>query len=130
LNPKKANEFTKAVADELGVHEDTVKEVVNFYWGRVRNSLSELKHHSVKVLNLGTFKIRQQRIQKEIGYAKTIIETNDPQEFRQYAKHAYAIDKLTKLNTLVEMLEEEKQRRQEIKQSRDEEPDRNMEEQG
>lgn len=128
MNPKKSNEFSKKVANELGVHEETVKEVMNFYWNRVRVGLSDLRHHSIKVLNLGTFKIRQRRIKGELEDAQRILESSDPTEFKHYAKYAYATDKLTKLNNLSQMLEEERERRQNIKLSRNEESDRSMEE--
>lgn len=118
MNPKKPNTFIKQTAEETGVSEETVKEVVNYYWARVRNSLAELKHHSVKVSNLGTFKIRANKIQKEIEKNEDIARHSDPTEFRQYAIHTHASDKLVKLKNLVVLIEEEKEKRLSIKNLR------------
>jgi nucleoid DNA-binding protein len=128
LNPKKANTFIKAAAKEAGVSEETAKEVVNYYWTRVRNSLSELKHHSIKITNLGTFKIRQTKIALEMKKAQTTINNSDPTEFKNYASYTHATDKLAKLQNLVDLLEDQKSKKQEIKNLRDEEPNRGVEE--
>lgn len=129
MNPKKAKDFVSKVAEELNLEEDLVKEVLSFYWSKVRSGLSDLKHHTIMVPNLGTFKIRRQKMDEMAKKSEDIIKHSDPTEFKQYAAHAHASNRLAKIVRLRSLIEEELQRKQEVKQLRNEKSTGDLEEQ-
>jgi len=127
LNPKKAKDFVSDVANELNLGEDLVKEVTSFFWSKIRNSLSDLKHHTVTVPNLGTFKVRRNKMNEMVKKSEDIMKHSDPQEFKQYAAYTHASNRLQKIQSLQKLLDEEYERKMEIKKSRNEESTRDLE---
>ena len=128
MNPKKSKDFVSDVAKELDLHEDLVKEVVSFFWSKIRSNLGDLKHHTITVPNLGTFKIRRNKMNEVAEKSEQIIQHTDPKEFKQYAAHTHASNRLQKINRLKSLLDEEYSRKLEIKKERDEKSTGNMEE--
>lgn len=127
MNPKKAKDFVGDVAKELELSEDLVKEVVSFFWSKVRNGLSDLKHHTITVPNLGTFKVRRNKMNDLAKKSENIMQYSDPTEFKQYAAYTHASNRLKKINHLQALLDEEYRRKEEVKQRRNEESSGDME---
>tara|TARA_R110000737_G_C14291992_1_gene434317 strand:+ start:199 stop:423 length:225 start_codon:yes stop_codon:yes gene_type:complete len=61
LNPKHHKEFRKDIAKKVNVHEDVVNDFIDFYYTKLRKSLSDLSYPSVNVFGLGTFNIRKKK---------------------------------------------------------------------
>ena len=112
MNPKKPSYFHKLTAEQLNVSEELVKDIVNMYWGDVRKALTELKHHSVYVIGLGTFKIKFWKlddVKKEYGI---ILADNNCNSFRKMAVKNELEDRIIKINKLQEMLADNVQKKQ------------------
>ena len=62
MKPKKSKKFIKITSEDLDIKESLVQDVVDFYWKKIRVSLSNLEHIKVNILNLGSFKIRKSKI--------------------------------------------------------------------
>ena len=60
--PKKSKIFLKKTSEDLDIKESIIEDVIDFYWKKVRISLSKLDYIKVNVLNLGSFKIRKSKI--------------------------------------------------------------------
>lgn len=127
MNPKKAKDFVSNVANELNLQDDLVKEVVSFFWAKVRSGLGDLKHHTITVPNLGTFKVRRNKMNEMVKKSEEIMQHSDPKEFKQYAAYTHASDRLQKIKNLQEMLEEEYSRKMDIKNNRNEKSTGNLE---
>jgi hypothetical protein len=111
LNPKKPSYFLKLTAEQHGVSEELVKDIIDMYWEDVRKSLSELKHHSVYVVGLGTFKIKYWKLdEKKVEYCR-MLASNNGNSFKKMVMQAELEDRIEKFMVLQEMLFENNKER-------------------
>jgi|TARA_R110000772_G_scaffold185598_1_gene296745 hypothetical protein len=122
MNPKKPKQFIKPTADLLGETENLVLDVVNFYWAAVRKELYKLESPSVTVTNLGTFKVRYKRISVlEKKYNNFLKDSSmDKMTFDKHNVHNKSLTKLKKLEELRTKMQEEYERKAEVKKQRQE----------
>jgi hypothetical protein len=122
MNPKKPKEFIKPTAEALGLSETLVDDVTGFYWASVRKALSDLESPSITVTNLGTFKARYNKIsllqKKYQAYLDNL--TAEKMTFNKHTIQNTSKQKLEGLDKVKKQLEEEYQRKQEVKQKRQE----------
>lgn len=111
MNPKKAREFYKEVAQELGLNEELVKDMLEFYWSEVRKALAEMKYHAVNVHNLGTFRIKDWKLQEAIKEYERILAYNDGGSFQKMAMRYGLIEKIEKLKRAQGFIEKDKEKR-------------------
>lgn len=118
LNPKKPSYFYKLTAKQLEVDEDLVREVVDLYWSNIRKALSELKHHSVYAVGLGTFRIKFWELDEvKLEYVKRLMN-NDGSSFRKMMAKNELEDRIEKILKIQEMLEEDSQKKQQLREKR------------
>lgn len=120
MSPKKPKEFIKPTAEALGYSESVVDDIVGFYWSSVRKALSELRSPSITVANLGTFKVRYKRIEVIESKYKHYLE-NLAMENMTFNKHAIqntSKEKLDKLASIREQMEDEFRRKAEVRKKR------------
>ncbi len=55
MHPRSHKEFSKEIADEVGVHPQVVDDFITFYYGKLRKKLSTLSFPKIYVEGLGTF---------------------------------------------------------------------------
>lgn len=122
MNPKKPKEFIKPTAEELELKESIVDDVVSFYWNTVRKVLSNLESPSVSVTNLGTFKVRYNKIEKlKQKYENYLSNLNyEEMTFNQHTILNISKAKIASLDLIKSKMEEERQRKLEVKQKRKE----------
>lgn len=105
--PKKAKDFKKPTAEELGLPEDIVNDFINFYWERVRKYMVELEHGAIQIPNLGVFKVKHWKIVETVDKHKaTIIRVEG--KFAGYHMKVdltNRIEKLEKIKSLVDKRE-------------------------
>lgn len=125
--PKKANDFKKAVAEELGLPEKLVNDFIDFFWDRVRTHMSELNYETLQIPNLGTFKVKHWKIAETVEKHKaTIIRVEG--KFAGYRMKMDLTDRIEKLERIKILVEK---RELKFKAIRDARKDKNnMEEQG
>lgn len=125
--PKKANDFKKAVAEELGLPEKLVNDFIDFFWDRVRTHMSELNYETLQIPNLGTFKVKHWKIAETVEKHKaTIIRVEG--KFAGYRMKMDLTDRIEKLERIKSLVEK---RELKFKAIRDARKDKNnMEEQG
>ena len=120
MNPKKPKNFIKPTAEVLGLSEALVDDAVGFYYSAVRKALSELESPSITVTNLGTFKVRYNRIPVfEKRYQRYL--DNLEAEHMTFNKHTLQIiskQKLEGLEKVRELMQEEYDRKQAAKTKR------------
>jgi len=115
LRPKKAKDFIPDVALDLGIPDDLVKEVVNYYWEEVRRSLSSLKHQRVHITNLGDFTIKHWKIDEKMESLKKWEENNKLKGLQEITKRFKVAETLYDLNNIKGLISEENQRKEFIK---------------
>lgn len=115
MRPKKAKDFIPDVALDLGIPDDLVKEVVNYYWEEVRRSLSSLKHQRVHITNLGDFTIKHWKIDEKMESLKKWEENNKLKGLQEITKRFKVAETLYDLNNIKGLISEENQRKEFIK---------------
>mgnify|MGYP003128607178 CR=1 FL=1 len=112
MNPKSYKIFKEGIADEVGVHENVVDDLVTFYYGKVRKNLSDLTHPNINITGLGTFTIRKVRLEKNIKKNKSYLGNITKNTINGYEKHLTIQDKIDKMENMLDMcnklLEEKK----------------------
>ena len=117
MSPKKPKDFIKPTAESLEEPVALVDDVVSFYWSNVRKALSDIEGPSITVLNLGTFKARYNRIhkieEKYNNYLKDLKLSN--MTFNKHTIQDISKRKLENLDKIRKQMEEEYQRKHEVK---------------
>jgi len=113
LKPKNHKSFFKDVAKEIDVHKDVVDDLVTFYYGKLRKSLSDLKDTHINVAGLGTFILRKKRLEKNIKKNKDIIGNLEKMTYKGYDKYVPVKNKLKQMENALDMLNKK------IKQKKD-----------
>jgi|TARA_R100000988_G_C3960360_1_gene145866 nucleoid DNA-binding protein len=106
LKPKSHKSFFEEVANEVGVHKDVVEDIIGFYYANIRKSLSNLSDTHVSVSNLGTFKLRKKRLEKNIKRNKDIIGNLEKMTYKGYDKYVPVKNKLKQMQDALCMLNE------------------------
>ena len=104
MKPKSHKYFFKSVAEEVKVHKDVVEDIIGFYYANIRKSLSNLSDTHVNVSNLGTFKLRKKRLEKNIKRNKDIIGNLEKMTYKGYDKYVPVKNKLKQMENALEML--------------------------
>jgi len=107
LIPKEAKNTISATAAELNVDPEFVDNVVCFMWSEIRKVLSEVKHHRLRIPNLGTFEVVSAKVDKKIEkYEKQLIGTHGFTYYRAQ-RHDNCKIRLEKLKEIKVKLVEE-----------------------
>ena len=115
--PKKAKDFRKAVAEELGLSEDLVDNFINFYWERVRKHMTNLDHGALQIPNLGVFKVKHWKIDETVEKHKaTIIRVEG--KFAGYRMKIDLTDRIEKLEKIKSLVQEREVKFKEIRDAR------------
>lgn len=115
--PKKANEFKKPTAEELGLPENLVSDFIDFFWDRVRTHMSELNHETIQIPNLGTFKVKHWKIDETVeSHKATIIRVEG--KFSGYRMKVDLMDRIEKLEKIKKLVEQRELKFKEIKDAR------------
>lgn len=125
--PKKANDFKKSTAEELGLSENLVSAFVDFFWDRVRTHMSELNHENLYIPNLGTFKVKHWKIDEAIEKYKAIIAKGEG-KFEEYRAKVDFMDRIEKLENIKKAVQEREIKFKQIRDARQTKD--NMEKQG
>ena len=115
MRPKKAKEFIPKIAEQLGLSEKLVEDIVDFYWQDVRKNLSSLNHQRIHLTNLGDFVIKHWKIENKINILENWEETNRQKGMQQIAARFKTAENLFDLKTIQKVIEEEGQRKDFIK---------------
>ena len=104
MKPKSHKSFFEKVAKDVGVHKDVVEDIITFYYSKVRKNLSELSDTHINISNLGTFKLRKKRLEKNIKRNKDIIGNLEKMTYKGYDKYVPVKNKLKQMENALEML--------------------------
>lgn len=124
--PKKARDFKKITAEELGIPEDLASKLIEFYWEKIRKNMSNLEHGEIRVQNFGTFRVKRWKIDETIENHKLSITRMEG----KFAGYRLKIDLTERIEKLEKIKKAFEQREEKFKEIRDARKDKNnMEEQ-
>lgn len=138
MNPKKPKNFTFPVANNLGLPEELVEKVVEYYWKAVRTALTECKDSYIKLHGLGTFRAKPWKLpevitkyENIINKYKRIIEEGQKISFQRFAIMKELEERLVELYKLKNMIKEEEDKKLKVKEKRNAKgTKKNLEDQG
>lgn len=112
--PKKHSTIYKQVSEELNQNILLVEQIVEFYYKKIRSSLSDLKEPRINVEGLGHFVIKQAKVKKAIPHYKDLIDNHSTETFRAYHKKALLEKKLDQLIEIEKKLVLEEDRKKQF----------------
>jgi nucleoid DNA-binding protein len=118
LNPKKHNEFYKLVAEELGLPESEVQDIVSMYWSAVRKKMESLEEPYLLIENLGTFYVKTKNLKQQVLKNEMYVKQHNPKDFKKYPMFKATSERLEKLNNLFDKVISERERKAEHKNNR------------
>ena len=123
MNPLKPKDFIKPTAESLELSESIVGDVIDFYWSNVRKALSDIEGPSITVTNLGTFKVRYNKISLLEKKYQHYLDNSEEISMEKMTFNKHALQKLSKmklerLKAVKEELEVEHARKHEVKLKR------------
>jgi len=108
--------------------EQMVKDIVDFFWKELHDSVREMKSHRIFMSNFGTFAIRPNKAQEFKERMEKIIAGSNPDTMQKHAILEENKERLRLVNNLLAMVEEDLVKRTEIKTIRNDRYIRDMEE--
>jgi flagellar biosynthesis chaperone FliJ len=118
LNPKKAKIVLNDLYYELGLEENLVNDILDFYWQHVRKTIVTAAQPRINIENLGIFQIKYKALDKTITKYENAINKLGTENFNKYTKYDNMKSRLDILLKLKEEMQLEKQRRYQIKSNK------------
>ena len=107
MNPKKHKDFTKGIAEEVGVHQQVVDDFITFYYSKLRKKLSTLAYTRINVDGLGTFELRKGKLQSAIKKNKSMLGNIAKRTYNGYVKSENITENITQMEIALKQLEED-----------------------
>lgn len=124
MNPRKAKTLIPAIAKETGCSEELVQAITSFFWEDVRKAVVDLRAPQIYVEKLGTFVIKDwklpeteaQYVQQLENYRKKTEENR--MTFQKFASQKDTELRLEKLRNVIQLSNENKLKRKQVKAKR------------
>lgn len=108
MNPKSHKIFKEGIAEEVGVHKQVVDDFVSFYYSKVRSSLSNLIYPRIYIDNLGTFHLRNKKLENKIKVYKSKLGNLTKRTYNGYTKSELIQENINIMTSAYEKLLEDK----------------------
>jgi len=112
LNPKKTKELCKLTSQELGLSEELVRDVIDMYWKEVHDSISDMRHPFISVYGLGTFKVKEWKLQESLDKYERLLTNNDGENFQRMAIRYELLARIEKIKRAQELLKTHKEKKE------------------
>ena len=125
MNPKKPNDIFPIVAEATGTQKKLVEDIVSFYWKEVRDTIVNCKSHNVFIDGLGTFKAKPWKLpevilkyERMVNKYRDLITGENKMTLQKFSILKDCEEKLEKLYELRNMIEADKDKKEQVKQKR------------
>ena len=108
---KKYNVIIPKTAIDCNVSEETVNDVVNFYYTELRKKMESLEHTSISIPSLGVLFISKPKIERSIQNITEILSSEKPEPFKLLKRHNLTTEIRDKQQELLNKLNTEKNER-------------------
>ena len=85
--PTKAKSLIPKTAKNCGQEEEVVRDVVDFFYGKLRKKLESLEEPLISIPVLGTFKARSSKLKRSINTLTILLESDKPESFAKIEKY-------------------------------------------
>jgi len=130
LNPKKHKNLLKDLHEDLGLDQDFVNAVMDFYWSSVRKTIISVAYPRINIENLGIFEVKLKTLQKTMFKYENSLQKLANANFAEYPRYENMRKRLDILEGAREIILTEKQRKKQIKTDRYGNITRGLEEEG
>lgn len=121
MKPRSHKTFIKDTAEQLEKDEMLVEDVIGFFFSAVRKTLTNMVHPNVRVSNLGTFKVKPQKLAElKKKYEAHLKVLDNPESFNQMTVKRDIEKKFNTVTKLSEIMQKEKKRKDQIQKQRNE----------
>jgi len=120
LNPKKSNNLHKDLAEELGLSEALVSDIVSYYWSNVRKYLESMDEPVIDVENLGVFYTKSKCLQREIQKNEDYVRIINPANLKKFQFYNTAQQRLKRFYSLKQKLEDQLSLKHQFKATKNE----------
>lgn len=118
MNPKKPKVLLENLYLDLDLDKNLVTDIIDFYWLNVRKSITQVTYPRIGIENLGSFELKIKSLQNTIDKYQNALDKTDVSNFRKYSKYISIKNRLEVLENSKILIEEEKQRKKQIKNNR------------
>lgn len=112
MKPIKFKAVAEETAQRLSRPVEEVEALLQIYFKELRSALTGLVHPRVQVFNLGTFQIRETRIQRKRAGKQALLEQGT-------AYQDDLLQDIERMERMLSMLQSEKDRKHSIRQNRE-----------
>lgn len=130
MNPKKHKNLLKDLHEDLGLDQDFVNAVMDFYWSSVRKTIITVAYPRINIENLGIFEVKLKTLQKTMFKYENSLQKLANANFAEYPRYENMRKRLDILEGAREIILTEKQRKKQIKTDRYGNITRGLEEEG
>jgi hypothetical protein len=127
--PKNSKHYIQPAADDLNISYEFMKDVIDFYYSKLRKNLSDLSEPNINIENLGIFKADQKKLKNMYIRYNKHLEVTGTETMHQMRIRKHAKTQLNKITKLQDKIIQEGKRRDKVKEIRKqyEEAKRNQE---
>lgn len=119
--PKNHKIFIKETAEKLDKDEVLIEDAIGFFYSAVRKTLTDMTYPNISINNLGTFKVKKGKlVALDKKYEAHLNVLDNPESFAQMTIKKEIEQKYKSVQKLSKEVEEEKQRKDQIKKQRNE----------
>ena len=104
--PKKAKDLRKDFIKDNNYDENLVNDLLDFYWKEVRKTISTLTHHTIRLDNIGSFKIKHWKLDETVTTFETILK-NMEGKFSKYAVIEDLTKQIENINKVKQLIEKD-----------------------
>lgn len=127
MNPKKPKNILKDLHEDLELDENLVNDVIDFYWKHVRKSISSVSYPRINIENFGVFEVKLKNLVGTIAKYQNTLNSFKGDTFTKYQRYQSISSRLDLLVNARDIMFQEKARKHEIKSSRHENINTNLE---
>jgi nucleoid DNA-binding protein len=126
--PKKPKTLYKQLAEDENIDEQLIEDLITFYYRKVRQDMSALAHTRIHIDGLGQFVVKSKAVTKLIDKYTRQVASLDGYSIASYHHKIRLETRLEELNRIAQVIEEEKQVKDNFKKAKNESTKGNLEE--
>lgn len=112
--PKKPKDLYKELSEEMGISNELIEDLMEFYYKEIKDNMSNLKHLRIHVDGLGQFVIKEAYVRKCIPKFRQKLTTHDTSTFNAYHNKLTLEKKLIALEIIEKQLAQVDIKKQEV----------------
>lgn len=114
MRPDRWDKVIDKIHEETGYDKKFIKDLMKFYWKKIRQAISETKHYRINVVGFGVMNMRHKKALELRKRFLDMIETFDVNTFAKYKRKSAVENCLVNLDKALEFLNKDKEKFKQI----------------